>query len=109
MENKEAAGRLEVLGEKIWNASRDELYLGMRFLDVALSSLALIPDGQLCASDGYQSQPIRNRWRRAVFSSSAAWRIIPAEPDPGEPWISAYGISLHLPAYVEGISGRTGG
>ena len=38
MENKEAAGRLEVLGEKIWNASRDELYLGMRFLDVALNS-----------------------------------------------------------------------
>ncbi len=38
MENKEAAGRLEILGKKIWNASRDELYLGMRFLDVALSS-----------------------------------------------------------------------
>lgn len=40
MENKEAAGRLEILGKKIWNASRDELYLGMRFLDVALSSFA---------------------------------------------------------------------
>ncbi len=40
MENKEAAGRLELLGNKIWNASRDELYLGMRFLDVALSSFA---------------------------------------------------------------------
>ncbi len=39
MENREAAGRLELLGEKIWNASRDELYLGMRFLDVALNSL----------------------------------------------------------------------
>lgn len=38
MENREAAGRLELLGEKIWNASRDELYLGMRFLDVALNS-----------------------------------------------------------------------
>lgn len=38
MENKEVAGCLEVLGEKIWNASRDELYLGMRFLDVALNS-----------------------------------------------------------------------
>lgn len=40
MENKEAASRLEILGKKIWNASRDELYLGMRFLDVALSSFA---------------------------------------------------------------------
>lgn len=39
MENREAAGRLELLGEKIWNASRDELYLGMHFLDVALNSL----------------------------------------------------------------------
>lgn len=38
MEYKEAAGRLELLGRKIWNASRDELYLGMRFLDVALNS-----------------------------------------------------------------------
>lgn len=38
MEKREAAGRLELLGEKIWNASRDELYLGMRFLDVALNS-----------------------------------------------------------------------
>lgn len=37
MENKEAAGRLELLGVKIWNASRDELYLGMRYLDVALN------------------------------------------------------------------------
>ena len=40
MDHKEAAGRLEALGEKIWNASRDELYLGMRFLDVALNSFA---------------------------------------------------------------------
>lgn len=38
MEKKEAAGRLELLGKEIWSASRDELYLGMRFLDVALSS-----------------------------------------------------------------------
>ena len=41
MDHKEAAGRLEALGEKIWNASRDELYLGMRFLDVALNSFEI--------------------------------------------------------------------
>lgn len=38
MEKKEAAGRLELLGIEIWKAARDELYLGMRFLDVALCS-----------------------------------------------------------------------
>lgn len=38
MENRELAERLDILGNRIWNASRDELYLGMRFLDVALSS-----------------------------------------------------------------------
>lgn len=37
-ENREAAARLEALGSQILSAARDELYLGMRFLDVALSS-----------------------------------------------------------------------
>lgn len=40
MESNEMAERLDILGNKIWNASRDELYLGMRFLDVALSSFS---------------------------------------------------------------------
>lgn len=35
---REAAVRLEALGKQILCAARDELYLGMRFLDVALSS-----------------------------------------------------------------------
>lgn len=47
MENMETAGRLELLGEKIWSASRDELYLGMRFLDVALNSFVFQMDGEI--------------------------------------------------------------
>ena len=37
---KETALRLEGIGHQILNAARDELYPGMRFLDVALCSLA---------------------------------------------------------------------
>lgn len=37
-ENREVAQRLESIGIQILCAARDELYLGMRFLDVALSS-----------------------------------------------------------------------
>ena len=39
-QSAELSQRLEALGKQILCASRDELYLGMRFLDVALSSLA---------------------------------------------------------------------
>lgn len=39
MQSTELSERLEALGKQILCASRDELYLGMRFLDVALSSL----------------------------------------------------------------------
>ena len=35
------------IGKDILVGARNELYLNMRFLDVALSSLALIPDGQI--------------------------------------------------------------
>lgn len=38
LEAQEMAERLELLGKKILGAARDELYLGMRFLDVALNS-----------------------------------------------------------------------
>lgn len=37
-ELQEAAQRMDLLGKQILSAARDELYLGMRFLDVALSS-----------------------------------------------------------------------
>ena len=36
----ERAERLQEIGSSILRAARDELYLGMRFLDVALSSFS---------------------------------------------------------------------
>ena len=36
----ERAERLQEIGSNILRAARDELYLGMRFLDVALSSFS---------------------------------------------------------------------
>lgn len=36
--SREAAEKLQQIGSSILGAARDELYLGMRFLDVALSS-----------------------------------------------------------------------
>ena len=45
MENGMAAGeKLEAVGRRILTVSRNELYLKMRFLDVALSSLAFVMD-----------------------------------------------------------------
>ena len=41
----ETAERLQVIGSSILRAARDELYLGMRFLDVALSSFSYQMDG----------------------------------------------------------------
>lgn len=37
----ERAERLQEIGSSILRAARDELYLGMRFLDVALSSFPI--------------------------------------------------------------------
>ena len=41
----ETAERLQVIGSSILRAARDELYLGMRFLNVALSSFSYQMDG----------------------------------------------------------------
>lgn len=46
-ENREAALRLEAVGNQILCAARDELYLGMRFLDVALSSFVYQMDASV--------------------------------------------------------------
>ena len=43
----ERAERLQEIGSNILRAARDELYLGMRFLDVALSSFSYQMDGQV--------------------------------------------------------------
>ena len=46
-EMAETAERLQVIGGSILRAARDELYLGMRFLDVALSSFSYQMDGSI--------------------------------------------------------------
>lgn len=43
----ERAERLQEIGSSILRVARDELYLGMRFLDVALSSFSYQMDGQV--------------------------------------------------------------
>ena len=43
----ETAERLQAIGSSILCAARDELYLGMRFLDVALSSFSYQMDGSI--------------------------------------------------------------
>ncbi len=43
-DEKEASIRLDALGKQILFAARDELYLGMRFLDVALCSFVYLMD-----------------------------------------------------------------
>lgn len=43
----ETAERLQAIGSSILRAARDELYLGMRFLDVALSSFSYQMDGSI--------------------------------------------------------------
>ena len=46
-EMAETAERLQAIGSSILQAARDELYLGMRFLDVALSSFSYQMDGSI--------------------------------------------------------------
>ena len=46
-EMAETAECLQVIGSSILRAARDELYLGMRFLDVALSSFSYQMDGSI--------------------------------------------------------------
>ena len=45
--SQDAAQRLQDIGSSILQAARDELYLGMRFLDVALSSFIYRMDGSV--------------------------------------------------------------
>ena len=53
-QNQEKEDQLKNIGCQILSLSRNELYLKMRFLDVALSSLAYVQDFSvsLLATDG---------------------------------------------------------
>lgn len=58
LEEQKAQLKKEELAARILNQSRNELYLKLRYLDLALGNLALAP-GHGVAS--------RNRWRSAVL------------------------------------------
>lgn len=53
-DNKEVVEYLDNIGKSILSVARDELYIGMRFMDVALSSFVYQMDlsVELCATDG---------------------------------------------------------
>ena len=95
--SREAAEKLQQIGSSILGAARDELYLGMRFLDVALSSFVYQMDS---------SESLWNGWSSDIFSPAAAWGLVPAESDSCEPGISAHGVSLYFPAFYQTGHGR---
>ena len=78
----ERAERLQEIGSSILRAARDELYLGMRFLDVALSSFvyqmdsSVSPFEQFFLSDGWSGPWIWNGWKSDVFPAADAGRLI---------------------------------
>ena len=45
--SEEQAARMDALGKEILRTARNELYLKMRYLDVALSSLRFQMDGEI--------------------------------------------------------------
>ena len=70
--------RLSELGTKILATTRNELYIHMRFLDVALSSFAYVIDPSV--------NGVGRSFRRHVQ----------AKQSPDESCISSYGASLHF-------------
>ena len=61
--SQEAAQRLQDIGSSILRAARDELYLGMRFLDAALSSFIYQMDGSVWNRRGCDVLPSGTAWR----------------------------------------------
>ena len=72
---------IETVSEQILKIARNELYLNMRFLDVALSSLAFVMDGRLLS----------------VLSSTVSGRYVQRGTDFSQPGIPSHRIALYLP------------
>ena len=62
--------RLSELGTKILVTTRNELYIHMRFLDVALSSFAYVIDPSV---NGVGTDGMWNRWNVYVLSSRGSY------------------------------------
>ena len=80
--------RLSELGTKILATTRNELYIHMRFLDVALSSFAYVIDPSV--------NGVGTGWNVYVLSSRSFRRHVQAKQSPDESCISSYGASLHF-------------
>lgn len=94
-QKKEIAVRLEAVGNKILFAARDELYLGMRFLDVALSSFLYQMDITV--------NPFGTDGSSIYFHPQYLGGDVQRKQDSGKQGVSAHGIPLHFPAH-----GQTG-
>ena len=70
------------IGMEILRVARNELYLNMRFLDVALSSLQFVPDGRSVRSARMECICIFIRMRLPSFSvpEGCGWRGLSAQP-----------------------------
>ena len=75
---------IETVSEQILKIARNELYLNMRFLDVALSSLAFVMD----EADGRLL---------SVLSSTVSGRYVQRGTDFSQPGIPSHRIALYLP------------
>ena len=79
---------IETVSEQILKIARNELYLNMRFLDVALSSLAFVIDEAVRPLDGRLL---------SVLSSTVSGRYVQRGTDFSQPGIPSHRIALYLP------------
>ena len=82
---------MEDIGRQILTVTRSELYLSMRFLDVALSSFQFVMDPQM--------ETIGTDGLAIYYEPSLAGGTVPGGPDTGKPGLSPYGAPRHFPAY----------
>lgn len=82
---------MESVSRKILITARNELYMKMRFLDVALSCMPFIPD---TGADGMGTDGLY------LYYDPQYLGIVPGRPRYGEPDLSASGTAWYLPAYA---------
>lgn len=93
MEKETLTSQLETIGEQILMVSRNELYLKMRFMDVALSGYAFVMNVGL--------ETIRHGWAGDLLSSSVFGRTVSGRQGFGESNLSPYGASWDFSTYVK--------
>lgn len=87
-QEEEQLRRLELLGQEILKIARNELYLKMRYLDVALSSLRFQMDGEI-GSIGTDGQML-------YFHPGWLGRYVPDGSKRGEPGVPPCSTALSV-------------